>query len=108
MSCPPPENPNNLPEKLTPSDDGRRRDAALAESALKFRRSAQDAMDSLIVDMIRNRNDVGWNKFQTPNGRNCVIAIGVGDDAVGPVTDALYYITHPEEKPDDEPKDPRE
>lgn len=114
-SCPPPD--NNLPAKVpdpNPQDDAinevlrRKQMAALAESALKFRRSAQDAMDDLIVGMIHDQIDIGWIKFHTPNGRNCVLALGVGDDAVGPMTDALYNISHPEEGNNEEPKDSRE
>lgn len=94
---------DNLPAPVPPQDDPafdearRRWLAALAESTLKFRRNATDAVDELLVEMIGQQKDTGFNKFTTPNGRNCIVIIGVGDEPVGKLTDVIYYLTHPEE-----------
>lgn len=67
----------------------RRRLAALAASALAFRKAAADAMDQLLVGMIGDNADIDGFKFRTPNGRNVMVVLAFGDDAVGELTDAL-------------------
>lgn len=81
-------------------ENERRRLAALAESTLKFRRSLQDASDDLLCRMILNRQELEGEKFRTPGGRNAMVVVAIGDDAVGRLTDAVYYWNHPE--PEDE------
>lgn len=94
---------DNLTAPVPPQDDEafdnarRRYLSALAESTLKFRRNAQDAMDDLLVEMIGSQSELAFNKFKTPNGRNCIIVLAVGDEPVGKLTDVVYYLTHPEE-----------
>lgn len=86
----------NLPAPIDPDQTERRRLAALAESALRFRRSAADALDKTVCDMILAQSEIDGEKFNTPGGRPCMIVLAVGNDAVGKLTDAVYYLTHPE------------
>lgn len=79
--------PAPIPDPINDPDlEQRKRLAALAESALRFRRSAADALDELICEQILRQMNVGWNQFNTPNGRPCVVVLGVGEDVVRALT----------------------
>jgi hypothetical protein len=101
------DNPNNLPEPaLTPEQREQRRMAALAESALNFRKRAADTLDTLICECIADNCEMGGMKFQTASGRNCMIVLAFGDDAVGALTDKLFELQNPPQP--DESTDPED
>ena len=56
--------------------------AALAESALKFRRQTQDATDTLMCRLILNNDACGGEEFTDAAGRRCLVLLVIGDQAV--------------------------
>jgi hypothetical protein len=74
----------------------RLRVAALVESAMKFRILAGAALDEMIREMFVTLAGSNGIKFKTPNGRNCMLVLAVGDDDVGKLTDLLNAMTLPD------------
>jgi hypothetical protein len=93
---------------MTPEERERRRLAALAESALRFRKLASDTLDTLLCEMIADNCEMAGLKFRTPNGRNVMLVMAVGDDAVGALTDKLFEIQNPEQPGEGEPPRPED
>jgi hypothetical protein len=103
------DNPENLPEKaMTPEERERRRLAALAEGALRFRKLACDTLDHLMCEMIADNCEMAGEKFRTVNGRNVMLVLAFGDDAVGALTDKLFEIENPPEQSGDAPDRPED
>lgn len=48
---------------------------------LKFRRRVEDAADDLLIDMTQHMDDLAGVRFQTPNGRPCILILAIGEDA---------------------------
>jgi hypothetical protein len=100
------DNPNNLPEPaMTPQEREQRRLALLAESTLDFRKRAADTLDTLICECIADNCEMGGMKFQTRNGRNVMIVMAFGDDAVGALTDKLFELQNPNHTGDEDASD---
>lgn len=91
----------NLPAPYQPSEDAenfaeRCRIAALVESAMKFRILAGNALDEMLREMFVTLAGSNGIKFKTPNGRNCMLVVAVGDEDVGQLTDLLNAMTLPD------------
>lgn len=98
------DNPENLPAKQNAYDAAddilaelarRKHQAALAESALKFSLDIQAAVHKLLAGMLFHQIAGDGIKFRTPQGRNAMVVLAIGDDAVGILSDKLYEMQNP-------------
>lgn len=78
-----------------------RKKGLLAASTLRFRRIACDTLDGMLIHMLTKGTDAVWGEFKTPNGRPCLLILGVGEDVVT----TLQHLTNPgpEEEDDQTP-----
>lgn len=100
----------NLPVTVPPEESERNRLVFLAESTQKFSLASLAAIHACFIRMVKDQHGLESEKFRTPNGRNCMIALAVGDDDVGKLTDAVADLTEPpQEQPgQQQQKDERE
>lgn len=98
----------NLPAPVPQQEpDPHEKLANMAQSLLGWSQVAQFTMNELIVALIRSQANIGFNKFHTPNGRNCILIIGVGDEVVGLLTDVAYTITKGSSTDEDQDQGPQ-
>jgi hypothetical protein len=63
--------------------------AALAQSALTWRKNAADALDSIMPRMIAEGWNIAAQEFKTASGRPCIVVLAVGEDMVNVVKESF-------------------
>lgn len=96
--------PAPIPHTPGPDADEARRLLMVAgfENMLNWSLIATGTLNELMIAMLNGQMPLGFNKFRTPNGRNCIIILGVGDDVVGLMTDVVHKLTGEENEDQDE------